>query len=107
LGIVDADDLSGTPVYIHLKALQRPVVTVLDPKETEKKEKMMKGIIYNVPGKANVEIQINRKSLFKGEILIAQFGYHENLAPIMFEDRRKPVKVYFYPETGAIKQIIQ
>lgn len=107
LGIVDADDLSGTPVYISLKALQRPVAGIPDPKEAEKKEKMMKGIIYNVPGKASVEIQISRRSLFRGEILIAQFGYRENLAPAMFEDRKKPVKVYFYPETGAIRQIIQ
>jgi hypothetical protein len=107
LGIVDADDLSGAPVYLNLKAQERPVAPVIDPKDAGKKEKIMKGIIYNVPGKANVEIQMNRKSLFKGEILIAQFGHVENLAPVMFEDRKKPVKVYFYPETGAIKQIIQ
>jgi len=25
----------------------------------------------------------------------------------MFEDKKAPVKVYFYPQTGAIKQIIQ
>jgi len=25
----------------------------------------------------------------------------------MFEDKKAPVKVLFYPETGAIKQIIQ
>jgi hypothetical protein len=106
LGVVDADDLSGVPVYINLKAQERPAAPVLDPKEAEKKEKM-KGVIYNIPGKANIEIQMNRKFLFKGEMLIAQFGRRENLAPIMFEDKKKPVKVYFYPETGAIKQIIQ
>jgi hypothetical protein len=107
LGVVDADDLSGAPVYINLKAIERPAPPALDPKEAGKKEKMMKGIIYNVPGKAGVEIWINRNTLFKGETLVAQFGYRENLAPAMFEDRKKPVKVYFYPETGAIKQIIQ
>jgi hypothetical protein len=108
LGMVDADDLSGAPVYLQLKAVERPAAPpVLDPKEAEKKDKMMKGIIYNVPGKATVEITINRKSLYKGEILVAQFGRRENLVPVMFEDRKKPVKVYFYPETGAVKQIIQ
>ncbi|MDR1343755.1 MAG: DUF4831 family protein [Tannerellaceae bacterium] len=106
LGIVDADDLSGSPVYIRLKA-QRPVVTSPDTKEAGKKDKITKGIIYNVPGKADVEIQINRRSLYKGEVLVAQFGYRENLAPAVFEDRKKPVRIYFYPETGAIKQIIQ
>ena len=94
LGIVDADDLGGAPVY-------------MDPKEAEKKEKMMKGIVYNVPGKASIEISMNKKSLYKGEVQITQFGSREGLAPVMFEDKKAPVKVLFYPETGAIKQIIQ
>ena len=75
--------------------------------EAEKKEKSLKGIIYNVPGKASIEISMNKKTLYKGEAQITQFGTREGLAPIMFEDKKAPVKVYFYPETGAIKQIIQ
>ena len=105
LGIVDADDLGGAPVYMNLKAIDR--APVLDPKEAEKKEKSLKGIIYNVPGKASIEISMNKKTLYKGEAQITQFGTREGLAPIMFEDKKAPVKVYFYPETGAIKQIIQ
>lgn len=105
MGIVDADDLGGVPVYMNLKAIER--APVLEPKEAEKKEKSMKGIIYNVPGKASIEISMNKKTLYKGEAQITQFGSHEGLAPVMFEDKKAPVKVYFYPETGAIKQIIQ
>lgn len=105
LGIVDADDLGGTPVYMNLKATER--APILDPKEAEKKEKSLKGIIYNVPGKASVEIVMNNKPLCKGEVQITQFGSQEGLAPVMFEDKKAPVKVFFYPETGAIKQIIQ
>lgn len=105
LGIVDADDLGGVPVYMNLKATER--APVLDPKEAEKKEKSMKGIIYNVPGKASIEISMNKKTLYKGDAQITQFGSREGLAPVMFEDKKAPVKVYFYPETGAIKQIIQ
>lgn len=105
LGIVDADDLGGTPVYFNLKATDR--APMLDEKEAARKEKSLKGIIYNIPGKANVDIQMNKKTLYKGEVQITQFGTQEGLAPVMFEDKRSPVKVYFYPETGAIKQIIQ
>ena len=105
MGIVDADDLGGTPVCMNLKATDR--APVLDAKEAEKKEKSMKGIIYNIPGKASIEISMNRKTLYKGEAQITQFGTREGLAPVMFEDKKAPVKVYFYPETGAIKQIIQ
>ena len=52
LGIVDADDLGGAPVYINLTATEK--APVLDPKEAEKKEKSLKGVVYNVPGKALV-----------------------------------------------------
>lgn len=105
LGVVDADDLGGQPVYMNLKAIER--APQLDPKEAEKKEKSLKGIVYNVPGKAGIEIFTGRKSLYKGEAQITQFGTREALAPVMFEDKKAPVKVYFYPETGALKQIIQ
>lgn len=105
MGIVDADDLGGVPVYMNLKATER--APVLDPKEAEKKEKSLKGIVYNVPGKASIEISMNKKTLYKGDAQITQFGSREGLAPVMFEDKKAPVKVYFYPETGAIKQIIQ
>ena len=105
MGIVNADDLGGDPVYMNLKATDR--APALDAKEAEKKEKSMKGIIYNIPGKANIEIIMNRKTLYKGEAQITQFGTREGLAPVMFEDKKAPVKVYFYSETGAIKQIIQ
>ena len=67
----------------------------------------MKGIIYNIPGKASIEIKLNNKTLYKGEEQVTQFGSKESLAPSMLEDKKAPVKVYFYPETGAIKQIIQ
>ncbi len=105
LGVVPADDLGGAPVYFTLNATER--APELDPKEAEKKEKSLKGIVYNIPGKANVTISMNNKTLYKGEVQITQFGSREGLAPVMFEDKKAPVKVFFYPETGAIKQIIQ
>lgn len=105
LGVVDADDLGGAPVYMNLKATER--APLLDAKEFEKKAKGMKGVIYNIPGKADVEIVMNQKTLYKGDVQVTQFGTVESLAPVMFEDKKMPVKVLFYPETGAIKQIIQ
>lgn len=38
MGIVDADDLGGVPVYMNLKATER--APILDPKEAEKKRKI-------------------------------------------------------------------
>lgn len=105
LGIVDADDLSGEPVYLNLTATER--ISPADPKDLEKKFKNGKGVIYNLPGKAGVEILMNKRTLYKGEVQVTQFGSRESLAAVMFEDKRMPVKVLFYPETGAIKQVIQ
>lgn len=103
LGILDEDDLGGEPVYINLTAIER--APELDPKEAEKKAKMMKGIVYNVPGKARVEVIRNNKTLLKKETLVVQFGSRETLAPVILEDKKQPVKVVFYPETGSIRQI--
>ena len=104
-GILDVDDLGGDPVYINLRITER--APELNPKDAEKKAKSMKGIIYNLPGKAQVEIKTNQNTLYRGEVQIVQFGTRESLAPVMFEDKKSPVKVTFYPETGAIKQINQ
>ena len=100
LGILDADDLGGEPVYMNLKAIER--APELDPKEAEKKAKSMKGLVYNVPGRGRVEIMYNNKSLLKKETPVVQFGTREVLAPILFEDKKQPVKVIFHPETCAL-----
>ena len=105
LGILDEDDLGGEPIYMNLTAFER--APKLDDKEAEKKAKLMKGIIYNVPGKARVEIIYNNKTILKKETPVVQFGTQEALAPVILEDKKLPVKVIFYPETGAIKQIKQ
>jgi hypothetical protein len=104
-GIVDADDLSGAPVCMNLTMTQVP--SLPDPKETGKKLRGEKGVVYTIPGKASVEILSGVNSLYKREVNIAQFGIQESLAPILFEDKKKPVKIIFYPQTGAIKQILQ
>lgn len=103
LGILDDDDLGGEPVYMNLTALER--APELDPKEAEKKEKLLRGVVYNVPGRARVEIIRNNTSVLKKDVLVVQFGTQEVLAPVILEDKKEPVKVVFYPETGAIRQI--
>ncbi len=103
LGFLDADDLAGEPVYLDLNILEQ--APVLDPKEAKKKEKSLKGIIYNVPGRAYIEIKHKNRSLLKKETPIVQFGSKEALAPVILEDKKQPVRVLFYPEIGAIKQI--
>ena len=107
LGVLEADDLGGDPVYMDMQVTER--APVLDAKEAQKKEKNMKGIIYNLPGKAAINIYLGTRTLYQGEQQVTQFGTQESLAQTMLDDKKSasPVKVYFYPETGAIRQIIQ
>ncbi|MDR0994959.1 MAG: DUF4831 family protein [Tannerella sp.] len=104
LGIVDADDLAGAPVYLNLHALLPPEQ---EAPGKDKKDKQSKGLVYNVPAKAEAEILKGGKSLLKQDVMVVQFGDKETLANALFADKKKPVKIYFYPQTGAIRQIIQ
>ena len=104
MGILDADDLGGEPVYMNLTAIER--IPDLDPKEAEKKAKS-KGLVYNYPGRGRVEIIFNNKSLLRKDMTVVQFGRRDVLLPILFEDKKKPIKVVFYPETGSIKSTSQ
>ncbi|GHT38869.1 DUF4831 domain-containing protein [Bacteroidia bacterium] len=103
-GVVDADDLSGNPVYWNLRNLKTVDIPEPDPK---KKAKEPQSIVYNVPGKAEIEIYTATKKLSSTTVNVTQFGTTEILASDLFEDKKAPVQVFFYPNTGAIKQILQ
>jgi hypothetical protein len=104
LGMVDADDLSGRPITLTITDLQSVEISVPDPK---KKQKPLEGITYNLPGKAELTIRDGKQYLYSNNINVTQFGTTQVLVPSLFEDNKKPVQVYFYPQLGAIKQIIQ
>ncbi|MDR0685967.1 MAG: DUF4831 family protein [Dysgonamonadaceae bacterium] len=104
-GIVDADDLSGSPVYINIRRAEEEAPEVIV--DSRKKEKESSGIVYNIPGKASVEVYFGVNLLYKNTFQIVQFGRKQTLATSLLEDRKAPVRIHFYPETGAIKQIIR
>jgi hypothetical protein len=103
-GIVAIDDLSGSPVYINIKNLKTVDVPEPDPK---KKAKELQSIVYNIPGTAYIDVYYNLNCLYKGEHPVTQFGKTQVLATSLFEDKKAPVQIFFYPHTGAVKQIIQ
>lgn len=108
LGIVSSDDLSGSPVYISMRNKEPKPQMILTPKEHQALDKKFsKGIIYNIPGKGLLKVVFNNKSFVDTEIQIVQYGVQEVLAPQMFDNNKQPIKVIFYPQLGAIKQIIQ
>lgn len=109
IGFVEKDDLSGDPVRISLisnEPIKQP--PILSPKEQKDLDKKFsQGIIYNIPGKATFKIDFSNKTWLKKEYDIVQYGIQEVLVPKMFDNNKQPVKIIFFPDLGAIKQIIQ
>jgi hypothetical protein len=103
-GIVAVDDLSGIPVYINISDLKTVDAVEIDPK---RKTKERQGIVYNIPGTASVSVFYGTTQLYSGKFPVTQFGITQIVATSLFEDKKAPVQIYFYPYTGAIKQIIQ
>lgn len=109
LGVVDPEDLSGAPVLFSLTNKEPKDAPLLTPKEQKAlDDKFSRGIIYNIPAKANLNITYNNKVLVNRECDVVQYGTQEVLVPKVLEYKKEaPVKVIFYPDLGAIKQIIQ
>jgi hypothetical protein len=80
----------------------------LSEREQKKlEEKLSSGLVYNIPGKADLTIEFRHETLLEKEVDVVQYGSKEVLAKRMFGNMKQPIKVIFYPELGAIKQIIQ
>jgi hypothetical protein len=107
LGPVDADDLSGNPVYLSLVNKTPKVEMQLSERDLKRLEsKLSEGIVYNIPGKAALSVEFGNRVLLEREVDVVQYGSQDVLAKKIF-DNAKLSKVYFYPGLGAIKQIIQ
>jgi hypothetical protein len=104
LGLLDPDDLAGDPIYYDLKNLKTVPIPTPDPKQ---KPKNTPGIVYNIPGKATLLIYSAQQKMGETTLNVTQFGATDTLAPELFEDKKSPIQIHFYPNTGAIRQIIQ
>lgn len=101
LGIVDADDLSGEPVYYDLTNL----TDLPQPDEKSlKKTKRQLGIVYNLPGKVLLRIYTDKELLYEEELSVGQLGQTDVLPNALF-NKDVTTKVTFDPVTGAIRQI--
>lgn len=103
-GLVDSDDMSGTPYYISLKAnAELPEVT-FDPEMFSKKGKLQRAVCYNVPLRTMVRVYNAEHTFTEFEVPIAQFGCEEILSNVLF-DKMSGTQVTFYQHTGGIKDI--
>jgi len=108
LGPVDADNLAGEPLYLSLRNKTPKVELQLSERDLKRLEdKFSQGLVYNIPGKGDLSIEFRNRQIKNMEVDVVQYGSQDVLTKKMFENMKKPIKILFYPELGAIKQIIQ
>lgn len=107
-GLVNAEDLSGEPVYLTLTNKNpQPQVELTERQIRELEKKFSDGVVYNIPSKAQLTVNFRNQVLANKEVDMVQYGSQDVLTRRMFDSRKQPIKVIFYPELGAIRQIIQ
>ena len=102
LGIVDADDLSGEPIYISITDKK----TVPLPTEEEKAKRKITGVVYNQPSDAVVVLTMSGQEIYRNTMPFAQFGTIDMLMPALF-NKGATTKVLFNPSTGGIEKIVE
>lgn len=98
-GITDADDRSGTPVWLHYQKSNTTArlghkISANYPEENL----IRKGFHYRIPEYADLTMKIGENSRARARLLINQFGIVTYLPALNME-------INFSPKTGAIKSI--
>lgn len=102
-GVVAADDLSGEPVYLDIRATDKKDYLPVDPKKKFEKP----GLVYLVPGRGALKLSYFNKVVAEGEFFITQYGIQVSFDPELFTRKKSPAQVVLNPETGAIMTLKQ
>lgn len=102
-GLVDNDDLSGTPYYIYIEDLK----TVAEPEPTDPKKAakpQQSGIYVNIPGKMRSTISNAKQQITSSEFAAPQFGNVELLSGALF-NKKYTTRLLLHPLTGAVEKL--
>lgn len=102
-GLVDNDDLSGTPYYINIEDLKTVAAPApADPKKAIKPQ--LSGIYVNIPGKMRSTIFDAKAQIVASEFPAPQFGNVELLSGALF-NKRYTTRLRLHPLTGAVEKL--
>lgn len=104
LGVVEKDNLAGEPVYYNIRNLKTVALATAEETAQKKQTKQPEGILYNIPGRAKLEIYSRTRTFLEKEVSIAQFGITELLSKSLFS-KNNTIKVLFDTATGGITSI--
>lgn len=115
MGLLHGDDLAGMPIYIDIKSKVAVPAPVVDPmaetaqvksSKKGKPENLQDGLVYIVPGKAEVRVYTNAQTLAQGVFTMAQLGNTETLSSTLLTKKRD-IKVILDPVTGALLKVAE
>ncbi len=104
-GLVDTDDLSGSPFYVDIDNLNAvPPVDDEEAAKAKKKKPYEAGIYVNVPGRMRVTLYQGITAIDKQEHPAPQFGNVELLSGELF-NKRYTTHLWINPLTGAVLRL--
>ena len=112
LGLLDSDDMAGSPYYIYIKDLKTlPKEDNIDPKALKAKEKAEQNarekgncLYVNVPSKMLVTLANGNKKEAEYETTAGQFGRVELLSGDLF-NKHFTTRLTLNPESGAVEHL--
>ena len=111
LGLLHGDDLAGLPIYIDIKGKKmhpEPTTDAVEPAQAKGKKgknaNLQDGLVYNLPGKVEVKVYTNARTLAEENFALAQFGSTTTLSSTLLT-KKKDVKVELCPVTGALLRV--
>lgn len=102
-GIVGADNLSGAPITLSYKVINRGEMPLNDKGAPLPFPK--NGFAYCIPGTAKISVSYDGENFAETSVDIAQAGIDYGLAPNSFTDKRAPAYMIIDPATGAAIEI--
>lgn len=100
-GLIDAMDITGTPIYFKLDILNNPALT---NKNTEPvKNSMKNGLFYCIPSSVKITIIDKNQEIASKKIDLAQYGHTISMPASILE--KEGVTMQFCPATGALISI--
>ncbi len=103
LGLVDADDMAGTPYYVKVEDL-KVIPRLSTAADGEKRSKDDAGVTVNMPGKVKISIYEGNRTLASFEAYAAQYGSLESLASSLFS-KKTATHVQLNPVNGNVEYI--
>jgi len=99
-GVLDADNLAGSPLTVSVDVLELGELPLTEKGEEKRFPKG--GFAYQIPGTAMVTVKYEGEIIAREEVSLAQLGVTFGLDPDIFSDKKSPSQLRLDPATGAI-----